>query len=158
MYMSNHWKVLRKAVKGCLSKIKLPVLVPELDFVARVGEVTGDIFTSYLCTPVWLHSENIHFDPFRNRSLVFLNSPSTNLLIAQVKKYGMSAIITNWITRWECGQCCSTTCLHEGFCCVRKTRYWFDFLPVLPTRFVLILERAFLWGQLCQNEVKCCTR
>lgn len=154
--MSDHWKVLWKTVNGCLFKIKLPVWVPELDFISHV-EVTGDIFTSYLYTRAWLHSENIHVDPFRNRSLVFLSTPSTNSLIAQVKAYGMSAIITNWITRWECGQCCSTTCLHEGFCCGRKTRYWFNFLPVLLTCYVLILERAFLWGQLCQNEVKCCT-
>lgn len=93
--------------------------MPELDFIAHV-EVTGDIFTSYLYTRVWLNSENIHVDPFRNRSLVFLSTPSTNLLIAQVKAYGMSAIITNWITSWECGQCCSTTCLHEGFYAVEE--------------------------------------
>lgn len=92
--------------------------MPELDFIAHV-EVTGDIFTSYLYTRVWLNSENIHVDPFRN-SLVFLSTPSTNLLIAQVKAYGMSAIITNWITSWECGQCCSTTCLHEGFYAVEE--------------------------------------
>jgi len=58
---------------------------------------------------------------------------------------GVSGIIANPTDRGDCGQSWSTTCPNEGFHHRRKVHYYSNFHPVLPTCFVLWLERVFPW-------------